>query len=240
MRVEKLPYILFILTLVLTLLLGLIFLSLLHKVKGGTRLKKVKFIYQAVFITFILSFLSFQGMVLHHMKKPLPNLKFDYLIVLGTGTRSNTTKKRANKALSYALKHKEIKIITSGGKGRGEKTSEAKAISQILKSGGINSKRIYLEEKSRNTFENIKFSQEILMDLEGDNLSSKKIIIVSSDFHIFRSLMIAQTLGLDAFGLPSQSSFYFKLNAMVREYFAFIKDCLLLSPLNVKNFLNKA
>jgi uncharacterized SAM-binding protein YcdF (DUF218 family) len=239
MRVEKLPYILFILTLILTLLLGLIFLSLLHKVKGGARLKKIKFFYQAVFVTFILSFLSFQGMVLHYMERPLPNMKYDYLIVLGTGNRSNTTKKRVNKALSYASKHHEIKIITSGGRGKGEKVSEAKAMSQLLKAGGINSNRIFLEENSRNTFENIKFSKEILKTLEGENFATKKIVIVSSDFHIFRSLVIAQGFGLNAFGLPSQSSFYFKLNAMVREYFAFIKDCLLLSLLNVKKFLNK-
>jgi len=56
---------------------------------------------------------------------------------------------------------------------------------RLLLEKKIDKERILLEDKSKNTMENFKFSNELY------NLSDKKIIIVTSDYHMFRALSIA-------------------------------------------------
>lgn len=86
---------------------------------------------------------------------------------------------------------------------------------------GIAKDWIILEDKSVTTRENLSFIARNLPP--GYN----KIIIVTSDFHIRRALLIAELMGLSAYGLPSETPGNIVVNCYFREYFALLKTYLL-------------
>ena len=91
----------------------------------------------------------------------------DYIIVLGAhvdGTRlSMALLERTRRALQYLENNPDTKAVLSGGQGRGEAVSEAKAMYDYLTGHGISRERLILEERSTNTKENLDFSLEMRM-----------------------------------------------------------------------------
>ena len=142
----------------------------------------------------------------------------DTMIVLGAkvnGTEiSNTLKLRLDKAIEYYNKHKSVNIIVSGGQGNDENITEALAMKNYLISNGVNSNNIIEENKATTTLENIIYSKKIL-----DNINNKgKVLIVTSDYHLFRGRLIASILGIENEGICSTSSISGRLYYMIREY----------------------
>ncbi|MFI3167769.1 MAG: YdcF family protein [Bacillota bacterium] len=74
------------------------------------------------------------------------------------------------------------KIILSGGVTNGYKKSEARAMSDYLVKNGVSEELLILEENSRNTMENGKYTVDILNGIEG----SHEIFVLSSKGHIAR------------------------------------------------------
>ena len=94
-------------------------------------------------------------------------------------------------------------ILLSGGRisWYGDEESEAKNMAQILELMGIPPSAILEEGNSVNTYENAIFTQKIL-----EKQDLKKILLVTSAFHIPRALKIFQHLGIDA--IPAPTDFY--------------------------------
>jgi uncharacterized SAM-binding protein YcdF (DUF218 family) len=94
----------------------------------------------------------------------------------------------------------ETKVVLSGGQGPGERISEAEALRRLLHENKIDKDRILLEDRSRNTKENLKLSHELY------NVAEKNVVIVTSDYHMFRALSVAKKLGYTRVSaLPSRS-----------------------------------
>ncbi len=74
------------------------------------------------------------------------------------------------------------KIIISGGVTGGSSISEAKAMEKEFLKAGVSEDIIILEEKSRNTIENGRFTVAMLKEMEGD----KVVFVLSSKEHIAR------------------------------------------------------
>jgi uncharacterized SAM-binding protein YcdF (DUF218 family) len=149
----------------------------------------------------------------------------NYIILLGAGLNKNvpslTLTRRIDIALHYLNNNPNAKIIASGGKGRNEELSEAEIIAKILENSGINNTRIIKEEKSRNTSENFKYSTELIGNF------NEKIIIVSSEFHLFRAKLIARKEGFKNIGtLACSTPLVLLPNYYIREYFAIIKELM--------------
>ncbi|GHT56727.1 hypothetical protein FACS1894109_06630 [Spirochaetia bacterium] len=90
----------------------------------------------------------------------------------------------------------------------------------LLENNGIEKNRIIMEDVSTNTYENLIFSRNLI------NIN-KKIVIVSSDFHLFRAKSIARKIGYkDIGGIGSKTPPLLLLNYYVREYFAVIKEVI--------------
>ena len=89
----------------------------------------------------------------------LPPKKLDFIIVLGAQVRgkkiTNSLKRRLDKGAEYLKENPKTRVIVSGGQGKGEDVTEAFAMAQYLVSHGVDGERIFLEEKSRNTYENL-------------------------------------------------------------------------------------
>ncbi len=86
-------------------------------------------------------------------------------------------------------------MVVSGGKGSGEKITEAKAMKDYLIKNGIDKNRIIEEDKSTNTYENFKYSKLKIEERSQRKLSDLKVKIVTTDFHVLRSKILAYRNG---------------------------------------------
>jgi uncharacterized SAM-binding protein YcdF (DUF218 family) len=150
------------------------------------------------------------------------------IIVLGCRVKGRKPTKmlsqRIKRAYKEFLSHDDSVIIASGGKGSDEIISEAECIKSELVSLGISENRIFLEDKSKNTYENILFSKKICDEKLSDK--NTQVIIVSNEFHLYRAYHIAEKFGIKAYTSPAQTSFYLLLTFWIRELLAITKNNL--------------
>ncbi len=175
------------------------------------------------FIAWFISFVVIEGAVIADSKADKA-LKGDYVLVLGAGLKGDvpaiSLESRLEKTAEYLKQDKNIKVIVSGGQGKDETISEAEAMRKYLIQEGIKADRIIKEEKATSTNENLIFTKVIIDSLE--NNRDYKVIIITSDYHVFRTKLIAKRLGIEAACLPSKTPFVVYVNGCVREYFALI------------------
>lgn len=152
----------------------------------------------------------------------VPDKGVDYVIVLGAQVRgynpSYNLVTRLDKAYQYLKDNKDTRVIVSGGKGPGENISEAEAMKRYLINKGIEEERIIKEDKSANTDENIKFSKELISNKDS------KVVLVTNNFHVYRSIKIAKKQGINNIqGMGSSIRWYTVPNLYLREAIAVIK-----------------
>ena len=189
--------------------------------------KNIYNIYKVIIIILVSSFILVEGMIVLNISESKNNEKIDNIdtmIVLGAkvnGSKiSENLKLRLDKAIDYYNKNNDINIIVSGGKTKNADITESLAMKNYLVSKGVNSSNIMEENKAKNTFENIIYSKKILDDIKNKG----KVLIVTSDFHLFRGRVIASILGIDNEGLCSITPMSTKLYYMIREYPSSVKD----------------
>lgn len=122
-------------------------------------------------------------------------------------------KNRLDTALAYLEEYPELPVLVTGGKGDNEHISEARGMRDYLVEHGIDDSRITMEEKSRNTRQNLLFSREIL-EKQGKKPGELHILAVSSGFHLARIEMLALRFG---YGEVST------LDAPVRDVFSTVQ-----------------
>lgn len=109
------------------------------------------------------------------------------VVVLGCRVKNKkpslALKERLDKTYQYLNENKELQCILSGGQGDNEEISEAKCMYQYLVNKGIDPHRLYQEDKSTSTRENILYSYQII---EKENLP-KAITIITNEFHEYRA-----------------------------------------------------
>ena len=155
-----------------------------------------------------------------------PHFDKDFVIILGAKIRKDGTltpilKARVDKAIEFAKNQKEnqgkkIIFIPSGGQGSDEIISEAEAMRNYLVENGIPSENIVIENKSTNTMQNMRFSKNKIDEINKDG----KTIFSTTNYHVFRSGVIANNEGLDCEGIGSKTKWYFYTNALIREFVA--------------------
>ena len=181
-------------------------LLLLHMCKRDDLSQKSKRIWRTVrtvtFTAFALClalFLVVEGLIIAGAKD-VPAEGTRTLIVLGAGIRgtqpSATLRSRLELAEAYLHANPDCVVIVSGGQGRDEQVSEASVMASYLRQRGISSDRIFSEERSHNTRENLLYSQQIM---EEHGLSYP-VTVASNSFHLFRVRHLAKTLKLPSIG----------------------------------------
>lgn len=145
----------------------------------------------------------------------------EYIIVLGAGVKGTVPTlafaSRINAAAKYAKENQDTVIIASGGRGSGEKITEAECIRRELVKQGISKSRIILENRSTDTYENIQFSKKLIPQ------GTKSGLVVTNNFHMYRAISIARDQGLDVQGLPAKTPWKAVLKSYTREYLAITK-----------------
>lgn len=118
----------------------------------------------------------------------------DYLIVLGASVYqdgpSPALTRRLNAVMAVLDDHPDAIIIASGGQGKNEPVSEAQCIRDELVKRGVDEGRIWLEDKSTDTRENIENCKAMIGD------PGAAVAIVTNNYHVWRSLRLAKKAGL--------------------------------------------
>ena len=80
---------------------------------------------------------------------------------------------------------------------------------------GIAAEDIIIENKARNTRENILFSKELMTN-------GSRFAIISNYYHLFRALLLAKELEIPCIGFGAKTRLYFTLNAYIRELVGYL------------------
>ena len=148
---------------------------------------------------------------------------YDAIIVLGAqvnpdGSPSVQLSWRLDAAYD-AYRQKAVPIVVCGARGKDEPMTEADAMEAYLTAKGIPVKDIIKDPYSFNTNQNLQNAEKLLRN----NPDVKKVLIVTSDYHIPRSLAIAKDLGYDACGMGSPCKPEYWLKNHAREALAWCK-----------------
>ncbi len=167
----------------------------------------------------VLIFAATEAIVIH-ASFGQPDADCDYIVVLGAkvnGTSpSLSLSDRIRTAESYLKAHPDTIAVLSGGQGADEEISEAQCMFNELTARGIEAERLWLEEESTSTQENLHFTMALIEEKTGVRLTS--IGLISSEYHLFRAGLFASECGVTAIGIPAQTSWFsIKLNYFMRE-----------------------
>lgn len=169
-----------------------------------------------VYLLFIILFALTTTFILVNSNEPEDPA--DVLIVLGCGIRGDqptlTMKHRLDRAVEYLNGNPDTLVIVSGGQSSDEICSEAYVMHKYLTAHGIDSSRIIQEDKSESTEENFRFSKHIIDDMPG---KEKRVVFITTRFHVYRSELVAAKQGLEAQGIPAKGVWYITFNDYLRE-----------------------
>lgn len=158
------------------------------------------------------------------IKAMFPKIEKDlpYIIVLGAKVNgtvvSESLRRRLDAASEYLQGNPDTRVIVSGSKLHGEEITEAEAMMRYLVDKGIKENRILKEENSYTTKQNLMFSMELMDD------KAAAVGIVTSNYHIYRSLAYARCIGYKKiYGIPASCHPVLFINYITREFFALVK-----------------
>lgn len=154
--------------------------------------------------------------------QPVANGTAEYVIVLGAkvkpgGVPSLSLKNRLEEAVKYLNKYPHVKVIVSGGQGADEDRTEASVMLKYLQDNGIDTNRILVEDQSTSTYENLLFSKELLPT------GTKRITIVSNDFHLKRAKYLAESLDFEVDVVAAKTPKSVEAKLKLRERAALLK-----------------
>jgi uncharacterized SAM-binding protein YcdF (DUF218 family) len=131
----------------------------------------------------------------------------DAAIILGAGIDHNQPSpvflERIKHGITLYKSGKVKKLIFTGGIGKGEILAESEVARMYAIKNGVQSNDIYIEKKSKITYENILEARKIM---RMNNI--KSVLIVSDPLHMKRAMTMAQDLGLNANIAPTPTSMY--------------------------------
>jgi len=157
-----------------------------------------------------------------------PAFDKDYVLILGCGIRADGTlfpllQGRADRALAFyhaqeAASGRAPILVPSGGQGPDECMPEGLAIKNYLLSQGIPEDHILPETGSVNTLQNMQFSKKMIEENEGSEDFTARVAFSTTNFHVFRSGILASDAGMNADGMGARTKWYFWPNALIREF----------------------
>ena len=147
----------------------------------------------------------------------------DCILVLGAGLRGNgqpSTILADRLDLGVSLFHAGAsdRLLMSGDHSR-QDYDEVSAMRDYAAARGIDPAQIFLDHAGFSTYESLYRARDIF--------GAKRILVVTQSYHLYRALYIAQSLGLEAYGVASDARTYSRQPYYtVREVAARSKDFL--------------
>lgn len=196
--------------------------------RGGKQ-KLWRRIVLAVILILIAGFAVLEGLVITGAKTELL-AQPDVMVILGAQVKESgpsvLLRDRLNTALEYLEEHPELPVVVSGGQGDNEPESEADAMADYLVERGISEARIWREDASHNTSQNLQYTLELLEE-KGYDTADIHLVVVSNGFHLTRVRLLAGRYGLEVSTLAAPSSHAFsRVRSYIREAPALVKSFL--------------
>lgn len=146
----------------------------------------------------------------------------DAVIVLGckvqrNGKPSLMLGRRIEAAYEYLSENKDVICIVSGGQGEDEPISEGEAMKVALVEKGIEESRIFVEDKSESTKENIEFSAKLLEEM---GIEVNEAAIVTDGFHLYRASLMAKETWQNTTSVAADTPWWLATAYWFREWFA--------------------
>ena len=144
----------------------------------------------------------------------------DAIMVLGCEVRKNgypgiALKQRLDKALEAYNNGWAGKILVTGNH-ETDDYDEVNSMKNYLKSKGVPSENIFMDHDGFTTYESMYRAKK--------KFEVEKMIVVTQKYHLYRSIYIANKLGIKTYGISAK---YIKDNrSKIRELFARIKNFL--------------
>ncbi|MGH3652846.1 YdcF family protein [Glutamicibacter sp.] len=111
-------------------------------------------------------------------------------------------------------------MVPTGGQGHDEVEPEGVSMAHYLREQGIADEQILVEDRAKDTFENLKFSNTLVRAQRTDG----QLWLVTSDYHALRAAMASRKLGLDARAFGGKTAAYYRPSAFLRECVAIVRD----------------
>ena len=145
---------------------------------------------------------------------------FDCILVLGASIKNNKPSKmledRLKKAIELYDRGVAPKILVSGDHEYND-YDEVNVMKNYLKENGIPSEDIFMDHAGLSSYDSIYRAKKIF--------KANKVIIVTQKYHLYRSLYIAKTIDLQAYGISADKQKYFgQTKRDIREFAARVKD----------------
>lgn len=145
----------------------------------------------------------------------------DCVMVLGckvgtNGTPSHMLEDRLRQGVALYDLGAAPKLLMSGDHGTKE-YDEVDAMKHYAVDAGIPSSDVFMDHAGFSTYESVYRAKEIF--------GAKRIVIVTQEYHLYRALMIARRMGLEAYGVASDYRTYVgQTSRDIREILARVKD----------------
>ena len=216
------------------LVAGLVLLFTFDRYASGSRLQVM--LHDLAANLFAAVYLYFECMLIGAIVADViaaryePEPDKDFLIILGCGFRKDGTpspllRGRLDRALRFAEKQEAATgkapiFVTSGGQGPDEVCSESACMKRYLLEQGIPEERILEEDRSTDTFENMKYSKAQIWKVNPQG----KVAFATTNYHVFRSGLYARRVKMRAAGMGADTKWYFWPNASVREFVGLLTE----------------
>lgn len=215
------------------LLLGLLLILIGAMMRQGKSIlfliknKPLRVLIRLTFVIFIFSFIVIEGLVIYDGFVSDENVYADFILIPGAEVVNDRPSRvllhRLERALDYIRNNPNTLIIVSGSKSPEDTLSEAQVMENYLVEHDISKTRIIKEEKAKDSYQNIKFSIELIPNYSISNNSDIKMMFVTNNYHLFRMRAIASSLGIEAYGIPVPIHYSVVPICFSREYFSVIK-----------------
>ncbi len=145
----------------------------------------------------------------------------DCILVLGCGVRADgSPSDMLHDRLRMGVELYDLgaapKLLMTGDHGR-ENYDEVDVMKSFAVDAGIASEDVFMDHAGFSTYESMYRAKEIFQ--------AKKIIIVTQEYHLYRAIYIAESLGLEAYGVAADyRSYTGQAKRDVREVLARVKD----------------
>ena len=148
---------------------------------------------------------------------------YDAILILGAGVSGNSPspmlEDRRKKGIVVYFQGTASEIIMSGDHSR-EDYDEVNVMKDYATKMGVSSVNVFMDHAGFSTYDSLYRAKEIF--------KANKIIIVTQEYHLYRALYIAKSLGLEAIGIPAiKTSYRGDSSRELREVLARNKDFFL-------------
>ena len=132
-----------------------------------------------------------------------------------------------SKPTSWKNLDSKCKVVVTGGQIYPSPFPESQMLERELEKRGVPVEFILQDDKALDTIQNLKNSALLLSESENKTLEeilNSNIVIVSSEYHLSRALLLAKRLGYkNVFGFGSEIANYAIVNSYLREILAVAK-----------------